>query len=224
MSDRQQVNARQIKAARALLDWSQKDLAEASGLSISTIRNIEAGFISPRDKTMGSIISILEDANIEFTIPDGVRLKDQNVAVIEGTDCFVQLVEEIYHAMSERGGEIRFMNGDGSRMNEVEWASLIKLRKAGLRFRILVREGDTDLQLPLSEYRWVPSTYFHYNVVAIYSDRVAISVYGKNTQKDMYKVVVIRSAALSISMKGAFDFMWDNCRQPSMTTSNKQYQ
>jgi len=48
---RNNINARQIKAARALLDWSQENLASASGLSIATIRKIESGHISPRDKT-----------------------------------------------------------------------------------------------------------------------------------------------------------------------------
>lgn len=45
--------ARQIKAARALLDWSQEDLAIRAALSIATIRKIESGALSPRDKTMG---------------------------------------------------------------------------------------------------------------------------------------------------------------------------
>jgi transcriptional regulator with XRE-family HTH domain len=52
---RSTINARQIKAARALLDWSQEDLANTSGLSIATIRKIESGHISPRGKTINSI-------------------------------------------------------------------------------------------------------------------------------------------------------------------------
>ncbi len=191
MSTKTHINARQIKAARALLDWSQEDLAAASGLSIATIRKIESGAMSPRDKTMGSIVSALEEANIEFTTPDGVRLKDQNIMVIEGVDCFLQLTEDIYYTMKGCGSDcIRFMNGDSSRMNSIEWASLVKLRKASMRFRILIKEGNTNLHLPLDEYRWVPAAYFRYNLLAIYKNKVAISVYEKDTQQDMHKVIV----------------------------------
>lgn len=33
----------QIKAARAMLDWSQERMAHEAGLAVSTIRNIEMG-------------------------------------------------------------------------------------------------------------------------------------------------------------------------------------
>ena len=36
------VSARQIKAARALLGWSQQDLADNSGLGVATVRRFEA--------------------------------------------------------------------------------------------------------------------------------------------------------------------------------------
>ncbi len=39
----QKVSVKQIKAARALLGWSQADLAAASGVSEPTIKRLEAG-------------------------------------------------------------------------------------------------------------------------------------------------------------------------------------
>jgi len=39
------LKARQIKAARALLDWSQEKLAEAAGLSVAMVRKLELGSI-----------------------------------------------------------------------------------------------------------------------------------------------------------------------------------
>lgn len=35
------ITARQIKAARTMLDWSQKDLAHKTGLSVPTIQRME---------------------------------------------------------------------------------------------------------------------------------------------------------------------------------------
>jgi ribosome-binding protein aMBF1 (putative translation factor) len=56
LKNRTIVNADQIRAARAYLNWSQEDLAAAAELSVATIRQIETGHISPRDKTISSDI------------------------------------------------------------------------------------------------------------------------------------------------------------------------
>ena len=75
------ISIRQIKAARALLAWSQEQLAEYSGVSLPTIRRLEAkdGEIGGRQETGAKMIAALEAAGVEF-IPEngsgaGVRLK-----------------------------------------------------------------------------------------------------------------------------------------------------
>jgi len=73
------VSIRQIKAARALLAWSQEDLARRSGVSIPTIKRLEAadGPIGGRDDTGEKIVATIESAGVEFTNGDqpGVRLR-----------------------------------------------------------------------------------------------------------------------------------------------------
>ena len=68
-----------IRAARALLGMDQETLAEKAGISVGTVKNMEAtglgpvgGFASRRD----SVRAALERAGIEFTNGDspGVRL------------------------------------------------------------------------------------------------------------------------------------------------------
>jgi transcriptional regulator with XRE-family HTH domain len=65
----------QIKAARALLDWKQADLAEASGVSLSTIRRYEAQYQLEQvsDSNREALQRAFEGAGIEF-LPGGVRL------------------------------------------------------------------------------------------------------------------------------------------------------
>ena len=67
----------QIKAARALLEWTQADLAGRSELSKTALVNIEGGKSDPRASTLARIERVLEEAGIEFTNGDapGVRLK-----------------------------------------------------------------------------------------------------------------------------------------------------
>jgi transcriptional regulator with XRE-family HTH domain len=72
------VSIRQIKAARALLAWSQEQLADAAAVSIPTIKRLESqdGPLGGRDETGAKIRLALETAGVEFTNGDqpGVRL------------------------------------------------------------------------------------------------------------------------------------------------------
>lgn len=224
ISKRNAINARQIKAARALLDWSQEDLASASGLSIATIRKIESGALSPRDKTMGAIVSALEEANIEFTDSTGVRLNTHEMSVIDNGECFLRLLETIFHEMKGRNGEVLFMNSDSSRMDSAEWEVMLRIRADGVKVRLLTYEGNTKLNLPLDEYRWVPKSFYRYNVLTIYRDKVAISVYRKHTDKNMDRVIIIKNEALAESLRNSFNFMWDNCRKPTLTTAPQVFE
>ncbi|MGO9238383.1 MAG: helix-turn-helix domain-containing protein [Methylocella sp.] len=75
------ASTRQIKAARALLAWSQGDLAEASGVSEPTIARLESveGEIGGRADTVQKILAALEKAGCIFLEENGdgpgVRLR-----------------------------------------------------------------------------------------------------------------------------------------------------
>jgi transcriptional regulator with XRE-family HTH domain len=75
------VSIRQIKAARALLAWSQERLAAAAHVSIPTIKRLEAqdGPLGGRNETGSKIRSALESAGVEFLDDNGggpgVRLR-----------------------------------------------------------------------------------------------------------------------------------------------------
>lgn len=68
----------QLRAARALIDWTQADLAAAAGVSTVSVKNIEKGTTEPRVGTLRSMIRALEEAGVVF-LPEngggaGVRL------------------------------------------------------------------------------------------------------------------------------------------------------
>ena len=78
------VTVKQVKAARALLGWSQGDLAEHSAVSEPTIARLEAedGLLGGRPETGTKIIRALVTAGIEVTSENdggfGVRLSQRS--------------------------------------------------------------------------------------------------------------------------------------------------
>jgi len=74
-----QVSQEQVRAARALLDWTQVDLAAAANIALPTVKRFETGVRVPIPVVKAAIVRALEDAGIEF-IPakngkgPGVRL------------------------------------------------------------------------------------------------------------------------------------------------------
>jgi len=70
------ITPEQCRAARGLLKWSQKDLADASGVSNQSVRDFELGRKNPQQSTLAVIQRAFEDAGVEFTNGDtpGLRL------------------------------------------------------------------------------------------------------------------------------------------------------
>ena len=75
------ITAEQCRAARALLDWGQADLAEKAGVGIVTVRQLEAGSHDARRATLQVIKHALELAGVEFIDENGggagVRLRER---------------------------------------------------------------------------------------------------------------------------------------------------
>lgn len=67
------VSIRQVKAARALIGWSQEELARHSGISIATIKRLEAsdGDVGGRAETGEAIVTALQEAGAEFIAENG---------------------------------------------------------------------------------------------------------------------------------------------------------
>ena len=76
------ITIAQLRAARALLGWSQDDLAKASGVSKPTIARLEtgSGSLGGYAETRDKLLRACEDAGIAF-LPEngggvGVRMRD----------------------------------------------------------------------------------------------------------------------------------------------------
>jgi hypothetical protein len=77
------LTSEQVRAGRALLRWEQRELAEASGVPLPTIKALEAkpGPIGAYARTVDALLAAFEAAGVQF-IPQngggpGVRLRER---------------------------------------------------------------------------------------------------------------------------------------------------
>lgn len=74
------LNGPHLRAARALLGWAMADLAEVSGLSLSTVRRLEQNVHSVGLRNRCAAVDALEGGGIRF-----LRLDDGTIALAEPT-------------------------------------------------------------------------------------------------------------------------------------------
>jgi transcriptional regulator with XRE-family HTH domain len=77
------ITIEQVRAARGLVGWSQSELARRAGLSLPTVKRVEAGS-GPRvsDEARRRIQQALEIGGVQFIAEDGggpgVRLRKRS--------------------------------------------------------------------------------------------------------------------------------------------------
>ena len=75
------ITAAQTRAARAILNIPQPDLAKLASVSVSTVRDFESGKRTPIANNLAAIRTALESAGVEFINDDRgegvVKLRDR---------------------------------------------------------------------------------------------------------------------------------------------------
>ena len=73
------ITSEQVRAARALIRWEQRDLADTSKVSLPSIKRLETtpGPLAAQPRTVEAIRTALEAAGVQFTNGDqpGVKLR-----------------------------------------------------------------------------------------------------------------------------------------------------
>ncbi|MDD3028869.1 MAG: helix-turn-helix transcriptional regulator [Alphaproteobacteria bacterium] len=202
------IDAEQLRAARALLDWKTSDLAEKTGLTVNAINKIERGSAQGRRETMEKIQKVFEDAGLEFLPDSGLRKKNRIVTAYEGGNANRLLVEDLYNTLSDSGGEILIAHldeGESIKNLDLGWlAEQIRLRKeAGITHRLLVRPDDPNLIPPLDSYRCIPGKFFSPYPLYIYGPKLALVSWEPSP-----RVVVVEDARFADSARKLFNFVW----------------
>ena len=72
---RMAVSPRQIRAARAMLGWSQAELAQKAGVHRNALARLEVGRTDPRVSTLDAVVAALEAHGVTF-IADQYGMKE----------------------------------------------------------------------------------------------------------------------------------------------------
>lgn len=77
------ISGRQIRAARALLGWTQQQLADKALVSFNAVARLERGQVDSRSTTVAHVEQALRAGGVEFLFPaggrgEGVRLMSEH--------------------------------------------------------------------------------------------------------------------------------------------------
>lgn len=211
------ISPEQIRAARAILDWSREDLASATSLSPDTIRRIESDALQPRTSTLSAIKAAFERRDIQFLPNNGLARQDNTVTVLEGKSCLVRLYDDIYHALKDTGGEVLVLCADDRSLEPEVMLAENRLRAAGIRMRQLIEAGNEMHVGPDNEYRTIPSAFFHHEMQVVYGTRVASCLSSK------HKVVIINDGSWATMARKTFDLMWQNAQPVGTNNRNANH-
>jgi DNA-binding XRE family transcriptional regulator len=169
----------QIRAARAWMDWTREGLAEESGLSPATIRNLEKGKIAPR--SIEAVRVAFEKKGFHFHEESGLSRQTNQSKVYEGRDSRELFYEDVLATIREKGGEIGAIfetQGHLARaLGVTDYARLERLEQLGKVATVKCLLSDVR-QLPLSvpSFQFRATTYDRLNPWAsfVYGDKMAI--------------------------------------------------
>lgn len=215
------ITGRQIRAARALTDMSQDELAAAAGLTPQAIRKIENGDVTPREGTIADIVRTFYERRVEFIEDQGVRFIPEDVQVLTGRTGFARFTDLIFASLQNGGGTIRhiglhesfFDNCDPEQAeaHRKRMVPLVSSRK-DIFVRAILPYGDTNFKgTDYAEYKWHPQGAPPPIPYYMFDDKVCIFSSGA---EDQVKIIVISSPSIALTFSEHFDQAWSLASKP----------
>lgn len=208
------ISGEQLRAARALLDWSLADLTEKSGIGQQAISKFENGETAPLSKTIQKLQKVLEAAGIEFLPTGGLQPRQDVIRSYKGRPGFIEFIYDVYETARGGRGDICVSN-----VNEADFeywlgnedaAYVEKMDKLkNINFRILSKHGDINVSSTYAEYRWVPEEQFSAAPFYVYGDKFAMILFEKDVT-----VFVVNNASIADAQRKQFEIAWDKAEIP----------
>lgn len=209
------ITSKQLKLARVQVEWTQAEASKFSGVTTTTIQNLEQNNHTPHADTFKKLVSAYRKAGVEF-IPGGIREARSIVERHTGKEGLEFLMDDVYTFASEIGGDIRLYNAKPQNWLDyitVEWFKAHAMRMVkvidNFDMRILAEENNSKL---ISSYyaihRWFPKEFdvSGNESLYMYGSKLAFVEFKDND----VEINILESAQFSKSCRALFEIAWDN--------------
>ncbi|MBI1274247.1 MAG: helix-turn-helix domain-containing protein [Alphaproteobacteria bacterium] len=209
----------QIRAARALLNWTLTDLAAAAGMTKDGVRKIEQGLVVPQARSLSAIAHAFQSRGVEFLENSGVRFQASNIEVYEGVDRFDDFSDFLYEHLKQVGGDVCISAVEEwrfalCRKDPVKhYLRMKELKETGqLRsFRVIATESDFHSGYGYAKYKWQPRHSAMPTAFYSFGNCFALIVFE---HKPSPYVVLHKSGPLAEAYRSAFEVAWQNAKPP----------
>ncbi len=209
---------KEIRSARVYLDWSQDDLAERSGLAVSTIRNIEAGTNVPSGKSAQALERAFNEY-IDFLPNGGFQPKQETIKIYKGHSGFVDFFWNVYETIKSVGGEICVSNVDEKdflfwlgKEDAQKYKDAMAALEKNFYFKTIIKEGDDYFAGgKYAEYRWIAAEEFSNVPFYVYGDKLAIILFEKEVS-----VYVLENKSIADAYRVQFNTLWTRAKKPTI--------
>ncbi len=205
------ITSAQCRAARALLNWSQPELAKHCDMHVQTISNFEHDNGSPTKNTLLTIQQVIENAGIELLDNNGVREVRDQLRIFTGEHGFREFYNDIYETLIKRKWtEITLYNGVshlvkntlGNEFFTMHVERMVPIKNT-FRFRVIVEEGDIGARYCI--YKRCPSDRFKSKTIYTYGTKVALVDFN-----DPVNVMLFDQPEFVETQLLFFDLAWDH--------------
>ena len=204
------ITTAQIRGARGILNWSQQDLAQRTGISATSIGAIENGQTTPRESTLSTIRKTLENGGIEFIGLEGIRKKSADIQILKGIEGFHTFSFDVYETIKTDGREVLQAYVDDTKfadwLGEEAYPHVQRMETLkNKRFKILQKEGDAYFPAKnYAEYRWIPAKQFLAVPFIVYGEKLAVVLFEPEPT-----IIVNTFPLVAEAYRLQFESLWD---------------
>lgn len=206
------MNSTQMRMARAKLNLSQGEVAEAIGVSTNTLSAAESEKSSLSAENLRNLELFYTSKGIEFLDHDGVRQAPTGILAFKGRKGFLDFYDYQYEKLRKHGGDIWLYNGVSQNFIDALGAEFLTIHKQRMEkikerftYRVIVEEGDeTAFGSAYAEYRAIPSDQFNDKTIFVFCGVLAIVDFSNELT-----VTVIEQQGVASSISQLMLNSWD---------------
>ncbi|MGB3465744.1 MAG: helix-turn-helix transcriptional regulator [Cyclobacteriaceae bacterium] len=195
-----------VRGARAILKYSQQNLALKAGLARTTIRNIELDS-TPDTETIKKIVQAFEREGIFFHANHIEKKNTFQTTFMYYTDVLNDIQETL-----EPGNEILIHCADDRKSDEKTIKKLRELRESGYKFRITISDKNHIITGNIYDYRAISSDYVAESEVSMIYGNKYMQHFPPNDSEDGIFLITTSKSNADIQRR-QFDYWW-KCGNP----------